>query len=59
MSGGTGRRFAVGPALPLLPFLLFVLVFLVVPTLTVVLGAFQDGDTTGSRGWSGVVEAGS
>ncbi len=44
MSGGTGRRFAVGPALPLLPFLLFVLVFLVVPTLTVVLGAFQDGD---------------
>ena len=42
MSGGTGRRFAVGPALPLLPFLLFVLVFLVVPTLTVVLGAFQD-----------------
>jgi putative spermidine/putrescine transport system permease protein len=44
VSGGTGRRFAVGPALPLLPFLLFVLVFLVVPTLTVVLGAFQDGD---------------
>ena len=47
MSGGTGRRFAVGPALPLLPllpFLLFVLVFLVVPTLTVVLGAFQDED---------------
>ena len=44
MSGGTGRRFAVGPALPLLPFLLYVLVFLVVPTLTVVLGAFQDGD---------------
>jgi putative spermidine/putrescine transport system permease protein len=42
VSGGTGRRFAVGPALPLLPFLLFVLVFLVVPTLTVVLGAFQD-----------------
>jgi len=44
VSGGTGRRFAVGPALPLLPFLLFVLVFLVVPTLTVVLGAFQDED---------------
>ncbi|MBD3923032.1 ABC transporter permease subunit [Nocardioides cavernae] len=44
MSGGPGRRFAVGPALPLLPFLLFVLVFLVVPTLTVVLGAFQDED---------------
>ena len=44
MSGGPGRRFAVGPALPLLPFLLFVLVFLVVPTLTVVVGAFQDED---------------
>jgi putative spermidine/putrescine transport system permease protein len=44
VGGGTGRRFAVGPALPLLPFLLFVLVFLVVPTLTVVLGAFQDED---------------
>jgi len=44
VSGGPGRRFAVGPALPLLPFLLFVLVFLVVPTLTVVLGAFQDED---------------
>ncbi|HSU01015.1 MAG TPA: ABC transporter permease subunit [Nocardioides sp.] len=43
-SGGTGRRFAVGPTLPLLPFLVFVLVFLVVPTLTVVLGAFQDED---------------
>jgi putative spermidine/putrescine transport system permease protein len=42
--GGTGRRFAVGPALPLLPFLIFVLVFLVVPTLTVVVGAFQDED---------------
>jgi putative spermidine/putrescine transport system permease protein len=44
VSGGPGRRFAVGPALPLLPFLLFVLVFLVVPTLTVVVGAFQDED---------------
>lgn len=42
--GGTGRRFTVGPALPLLPFLLFVLVFLVVPTLTVVVGAFKDED---------------
>ncbi|PKH37359.1 ABC transporter permease [Nocardioides alpinus] len=41
-SGRTGRRFAVGPVLPLLPFLGFVLVFLVVPTLTVVVGAFQD-----------------
>lgn len=41
---GSGRRFAVGPVLPLLPFLGFVLVFLVVPTLTVVVGAFQDED---------------
>ena len=34
----------VGPALALLPFLVFVLIFLVVPTLTVVVGAFQDED---------------
>ncbi|WP_104107947.1 ABC transporter permease subunit [Nocardioides sp. 616] len=40
--GGRGRRPAVGPFLPLLPFLGFLLVFLVVPTLTVVVGAFQD-----------------
>jgi putative spermidine/putrescine transport system permease protein len=40
--GRTGRRFAVGPVLPLLPFLGFVLVFLVVPTVTVIVGAFQD-----------------
>lgn len=44
MSGATGRRFAVGPSLALLPFLAYVLVFLVVPTLTVVVGAFQDQD---------------
>ncbi len=44
MSGATGRRFAVGPSLALLPFLAYVLVFLVVPTLTVVVGAFQDED---------------
>lgn len=37
-----GRRFSVGPALPLLPFFLFLLVFLVVPTATVTVGAFQD-----------------
>ena len=41
---GTGRRFAVGPYLALLPFLGFLLVFLVVPTVTVVVGAFQSGD---------------
>ncbi len=39
---GRGRRFAVGPALALLPFFLFLLVFLGVPTLTVIVGAFQD-----------------
>jgi putative spermidine/putrescine transport system permease protein len=44
VSGATGRRFAVGPSLALLPFLAYVLVFLVVPTLTVVVGAFQDED---------------
>ncbi|MBD3915122.1 ABC transporter permease subunit [Nocardioides hwasunensis] len=43
-SAGTGRRLSVGPSLALLPFLLFVLVFLVVPTVTVVVGAFQDVD---------------
>ncbi|MBC2932899.1 ABC transporter permease subunit [Nocardioides sp. zg-1228] len=41
---GRARRFSVGPALALLPFLVFVLIFLVIPTLTVVVGAFQDGD---------------
>ncbi|MEO5851637.1 MAG: ABC transporter permease subunit [Nocardioides sp.] len=41
---GTGRRFAVGPYLALLPFLGFLLIFLVVPTVTVVVGAFQSGD---------------
>ena len=41
---GPGRRLSVGPVLPLLPFLLYVLVFLVVPTLTVVVGAFQDAE---------------
>jgi putative spermidine/putrescine transport system permease protein len=40
----TGRRFAVGPYLALLPFLAFVVVFLVVPTITVVVGAFQTED---------------
>ncbi|MCY7401749.1 MAG: hypothetical protein LH477_12510, partial [Nocardioides sp.] len=32
------------PPLPLLPFLVFVLVFLIVPTVTVIVGAFQDED---------------
>lgn len=38
------RRFAVGPYLALLPFLGFLLVFLIVPTVTVVVGAFQTED---------------
>lgn len=37
-----GRRVSVGPSLGLLPFLAFIGVFLVVPTVTVVVGAFQD-----------------
>jgi putative spermidine/putrescine transport system permease protein len=41
---GTGRRTSVGAYLALLPFLGFLLVFLIVPTVTVVVGAFQDAD---------------
>lgn len=41
---GSGRRFAVGPSLALLPFLVFVAIFLFVPTLTVIVGAFQNND---------------
>ena len=41
---GTGRRFAVGPYLALLPFFAFLFFFLIVPTVTVVVGAFQSGD---------------
>ena len=47
----TGRRIAgpslgtsPGPWMGLAPFLAFMAVFLVVPTVTVVVGAFQDGD---------------
>lgn len=40
----TGRRFVVGPYLALLPFLAFLAVFLIVPTVTVVVGAFQTDD---------------
>ncbi len=36
-----GRRLRVGPSVGLLPFLLYILVFLLVPTITVVVGAFQ------------------
>ncbi|MFC6286163.1 ABC transporter permease [Nocardioides sp. GCM10027113] len=39
-----GRRPAFGPALGLLPFLVYVTIFLLVPTVTVAVGAFQDSD---------------
>jgi putative spermidine/putrescine transport system permease protein len=38
---GQGRKFAFGPSLALLPFLAYLTVFLVVPTVTVLVGAFQ------------------
>ncbi len=38
---GSGRWFSIGPSLALLPFLAFVTIFLVVPTVTVCVGAFQ------------------
>ena len=43
-TGKTGRRFAVGPSLALAPFLAFVTIFLLVPTITVCVGAFTDDD---------------
>jgi putative spermidine/putrescine transport system permease protein len=36
-----GRRLSVGPAIGLLPFLVYVLIFLIIPTITVAFGAFQ------------------
>ena len=41
---GAGQRAAVGSYVPLLPFFGFLLVFLIVPTVTVVVSAFQDGE---------------
>jgi putative spermidine/putrescine transport system permease protein len=41
---GTGRRTSWGDLLPLLPFLSFLTVFLIVPTVTVALGAFRAAD---------------
>ena len=38
---GPGGRFAFGPSLALLPFLAYLTVFLIVPTVTVLVGAFQ------------------
>src|SRR4051794_13329019 len=48
---GAGRRISAGRYLPLLPFFGYLAIFLLVPTITVVVGAFQDGDggfTTGN-----------
>lgn len=46
----SGRRFRVGPSLALLPFLVFVTIFLISPTITVIIGAFEgpDGYTLGN-----------
>jgi putative spermidine/putrescine transport system permease protein len=41
-SSGTGRRFRVGPSLALLPFLVYVGIFLLVPTFTVVVNGFVE-----------------
>ena len=38
----TGRRPSVGPSVGLLPFLAYVAIFLLIPTVTVIVGAFQD-----------------
>jgi putative spermidine/putrescine transport system permease protein len=38
----TGRRFSVGPSVGLLPFLAYLSIFLLIPTITVLVGAFQD-----------------
>ncbi len=40
----TGRRFSVGPSVGLLPFLAYLGIFLIIPTVTVLVGAFQDND---------------
>ncbi len=41
---GVGPKIAVGSYVPLLPFFGFLLIFLIVPTVTVVVSAFQDGE---------------
>jgi putative spermidine/putrescine transport system permease protein len=41
-AGGRGRRFAPGSLLGVVPFLAFVTIFLAIPTLVVVIGAFFD-----------------
>ena len=42
--GGRVRRLGVGPSVGLLPFLVYVTIFLVVPTVTVAVGAFRGDD---------------
>ena len=37
-----GQRFSVGPSVGLVPFLVYVGIFLLIPTITVIVGAFQD-----------------
>ncbi len=41
-TAGTGRRLRVGPSLALLPFLAFVGIFLLIPTITVVVQGFME-----------------
>jgi putative spermidine/putrescine transport system permease protein len=41
-SSGTGRRLRVGPSLALLPFLVYVGIFLLVPTFTVIVNGFVE-----------------
>src|SRR5690606_22162106 len=53
----TGRGLALGRYVALLPFFGFLTVFLVVPTVTVVIGAFQTGD--GGFTWGNMEALGS
>ena len=41
-TAGAGRRWRVGPSLALLPFLVFVGIFLIVPTITVIVQGFME-----------------
>jgi putative spermidine/putrescine transport system permease protein len=50
--GGTQRRNRLTEALPLLPFLAVVVVFLVIPTVTVIVNAFRDDTADGSLSFS-------
>jgi putative spermidine/putrescine transport system permease protein len=48
VSGGIQRRNRLTEALPLLPFLAVVVVFLLIPTVTVIVNAFRDDTADGS-----------